>query len=207
MYLDNLRSCPEVKNVEVVGFIDDSPDLQGQRIMGVPVIGSYQQLPELMKEYNIEGLIVAYSDRLMKIREERFNGGRELGLKPVTIIHPSAVMSPSVKIGEGVLIGKGVLMDTEVRIGDNCSVHRGTTIGEDSVLEENVWITAGVNLAAHVTVRKNTMIGTGANVIPRCTIGKNVIVGAGAVVINDIPDNVTVVGVPAKIIKTREEVA
>jgi len=205
VYLDNLRSCPEAGTVEVIGFIDDNPDLQGRQVLGIPVLGSYTQLPELASRHNIEGILVAYSERLMRLREERFNQCRELGLKPINIIHPSSVIAPSVSIGEGVLIGRGVLIELEVKIGDNCSIWRGSTIGEDSVLEENVWLTAGVNLAAHVTVGKNTMVGTGANVIPRCHIGRDVIVGAGAVVIRDVPEGVTVVGVPAKIIKTREQ--
>ena len=204
IYLDLLRDCPEAGTVEVIGFVDDNPELQGCEVLGIPVLGTYAQLPELIKGFNIEGVLVAYSDRLMRLREERFNQCRELGLKPVNIIHPSAVISPSVSIGEGVLIGKGVLIDLEVKIGDNCAIFRGSTIGEFSVLEENVFLTGGVNLAALVTVGKNTMFGTGANVIPRCHVGRDVIVGAGAVIIDDVPDSVTVVGVPARIIKTRE---
>ena len=202
--LDTLRDCPEAGNMEVIAFIDDNPELQGCQVSGIPVLGSYTQLPGLIERHNIEGILVAYSDRLMRLREERFNQCRELGLKPVNIIHPSAVISPSVSIGEGVLIGKGVLIDLEVKIGDNCAIFRGSTIGEFSVLEENVFLTGGVNLAALVTVGKNTMFGTGANVIPRCHVGRDVIVGAGAVIIDDVPDSVTVVGVPARIIKTRE---
>ena len=204
LYLDTLSDCPESGTVEIVGFIDDNPELQGRQVSGIPVLGTYTQLPELIERHNIEGIFVAYSDHLMRLREERFNQCRELGLKPINIIHPSAVISPSVSIGEGVLIGKGVMIDLKVKIGDNCSIHRGSTIGEYSVLEENVWFAGGVNLAAFVTVGKNTMFGTGANTIARCHIGRDAIVGAGAVVINDVPDGVTVVGVPARIIKTRE---
>ena len=48
---------------------------------------------------------------------------------------------------------------------------------------------------------KRTLIGANATVLPNCEIGANVNVGAGAVVTTDLPDNVVVVGVPAKIIK------
>lgn len=205
LYLDTLRSCSEAGNAEVIGFIDDNPELQGRQVLGIPVLGTYTQLPELIKRHNIKGILVAYSDRFMRLREERFNQRRELGLKPINAIHPSAVIAPSVSIGEGVFIGRGVMIDLEAKIGDNCSIHRGSTIGEDCVLEENVWLAGGVNLAGRVIIGKNTMLGTGANVIPRCHIARDVIVGAGAVVIKDVPEGVTVVGVPAKIIKTREQ--
>lgn len=205
LYLDTLRDCPESGTVEVVGFIDDNPELQGRQVSGIPVLGTYTQLPELIKKHDIEGAFVVYSDRFARLRGERFNQCRELGLKPINIIHPSAIIASSVSIGEGVFIGRRVIIELGTKIGDNCSIHRGSIIGEDCVLEESVFLTAGVNLAAVVTIGKNTMFGTGAIVIARCHIGKDVIVGAGAVVIKDVPEGVTVVGVPARIIKTREQ--
>ena len=204
VYLDTLKDCPESGTVEVIGFIDDNPELQGCQVAGMPVLGTYNQLPELIKKHNIEGAFVVYSDRFAKLRGERFNQCRKLGLKPINIIHPSAMVASSVSIGEGVFIGRGVIIELGTKIGDNCSIHRGSIIGEDCVLEESVFFTAGVNLAALVTIGKNTMLGTGAIVLAKCHIGRDSIVGAGAVVIEDVPDSVTVVGVPAKIIKTRE---
>ena len=53
-----------------------------------------------------------------------------------------------------------------------------------------------------VTIKKNVWIGMGATICPGVTIGENSVVAAGAVVTKDVPDNVVVGGVPAKIIKT-----
>ena len=53
-----------------------------------------------------------------------------------------------------------------------------------------------------VTIKKNVWIGMGAMICPGVTIGENSVVAAGAVVTKDVPDNVVVGGVPAKIIKT-----
>ena len=205
VFLDTFRDFAGERTVEVIGFIDDNLELEGREVLGIPVLGTYTQLPELIKRHNIKGVSVAYSDRLMRLREERFNQCRELGLKPINIVHPSAMISSAASIGEGVLIGKAVIIEPGVKIGDNCAIHRGSTVGEFTVLEENVFLTGGINLAAFVTVEKNVMFGTGANVIARCHIARDVIVGAGAVVINDIPAGVTVVGVPARIIKEREQ--
>jgi sugar O-acyltransferase (sialic acid O-acetyltransferase NeuD family) len=203
LYLDTLRDSTEAERVEVIGFIDDNPELLGKEFLGVQVLGMYSQLSELIATHDIKGILVAYSDRFMRLRKERYKQCVEQGLKPVNVIHPSAVISSSVSIGEGAFIGKGVLIDVGTELGQNCSIHRGASVGEYCVLEENVWVAGGVNLAGNVTVGENTMIGTGANLIPRCRIGKDVIVGAGTVVINDVPDGVTVAGVPARIIKER----
>ncbi len=106
VYLDTLKDCPESETVEVVGFIDDNPKLQGCQVAGIPVLGTYTQLPELIKRHNIEGAFVVYSDRFARLRGECFNQCRELGLKPINIIHPSAMVASSVSIGEGVFIGQ-----------------------------------------------------------------------------------------------------
>ena len=66
-------------------------------------------------------------------------------------------------------------------------------------------INPGAHLAGNVTVGEGCYIGMGANIIQGISIGPWSIIGAGAVVVRDIPANVTAVGVPAKVIKTREE--
>ncbi|MBT6282943.1 MAG: acetyltransferase, partial [Phycisphaerae bacterium] len=74
----------------------------------------------------------------------------------------------------------------------------GATVDHDCELADGVHISPGANLGGNVTVGECSWIGIGACVKNGVTIGKNVIVGAGAAVVQDVPDNVTVVGVPAK---------
>ena len=57
-------------------------------------------------------------------------------------------------------------------------------------------------IAGGVTIGEGTLVGAGSVILPEISIGKNVIIGAGAIVTKNIPDNVTVYGNPAKIIKT-----
>ena len=60
---------------------------------------------------------------------------------------------------------------------------------------------SGAHLAGNVHVGELTHIGIGASVVQGVKIGRNVIIGAGAAVVADIPDNVTAVGVPTRVIK------
>lgn len=85
-----------------------------------------------------------------------------------------------------------VVVSGGASVGKNCRIHEGVTIGA----------TNGSNKAA--TIGKNCFIGSGAKIIGDINIGDNVAIGAGAVVVNDIPDNVTVGGVPAKIISNND---
>ena len=79
-------------------------------------------------------------------------------------------------------------------------INTSASIDHDCVLGECVFIAPGARLGGNVRVGDLSFIGIGASVLPGCALGRNVTVGAGAVVIGDVPDNVTVVGVPARIV-------
>ena len=89
----------------------------------------------------------------------------------------------------------------------------GVVIGETTVIGKNVTLYAGVVLGGtslektkrHPTLGDNIVVGTGAKVLGPVTIGDNVRVGANSVVVNDIPPNSVVVGVPGRIISRKGE--
>jgi serine O-acetyltransferase len=106
-------------------------------------------------------------------------------------IHPAAT------IGHGVFIDHGA----------------GVVIGETAIIEDNVLIyqqvtLGGVSLSQgkrHPTVKKNTVIGGGAKILGNITIGENCKIGANSVVVKDVPCNSTAVGVPARIVRRKED--
>jgi len=106
-------------------------------------------------------------------------------------IHPGA------KIGKGLFIdhGMGVVIGETSEIGDNVTIFQGATLGG----------TGKEKGKRHPTIGDNTIVSAGAKILGSIEIGKNVIIGAGAVVIKSVPDNVTVVGVPGKIVKVGGE--
>ena len=79
-------------------------------------------------------------------------------------------------------------------------IHKSTHIGAGTVVYQNVTI-GGRNGVTGITVGKNCIIGAGAVLIGNLTIGDNVKIGANAVVLQSVPDNCTVVGVPGKIVR------
>jgi len=89
----------------------------------------------------------------------------------------------------------------------------GVVIGETSVIEDDVLIYQGVTLGGvslvkgkrHPTIRKNSVIGSGAKILGNITIGENCKVGANSVVVKDVPCSSTAVGVPARIIRRKDD--
>lgn len=101
-------------------------------------------------------------------------------------------------IGRGAEFGKGFVVMHPFGIVVNSSVKAG----ENIVMESGVVIGAARNgLPVEVPrLGNNIFIGSGAKILGGIKIGNNVKIGANAVVIKDVPDNVTVVGIPARVV-------
>lgn len=104
-------------------------------------------------------------------------------------IHPGA------QIGKRFFIdhGMGVVIGETTIIGDNCTLYQGVTLGGVGTGEYKV--------KRHPTLQNNVTVFAGAKVIGAVTLGDNSIIGASSVVLDDVPPNCTVVGVPGRIVK------
>jgi len=104
----------------------------------------------------------------------------------------------SIVIGQGAKFGEGFVILHSVGV-----VINGATIcGKNLIIEHGV--TIGAEKYQIPKLGDNIFIGSGAKVLGNVTIGNNVKIGANAVVVKDIPDNVTAVGVPAKVLIKNE---
>jgi serine O-acetyltransferase len=98
------------------------------------------------------------------------------------------------KIGSGTWFGCGAL---------GVVLHPQTTIGENCVIAQNVTIGGRANFPDVPELGNNVFVGAGAKILGPIKIGDNVKIGANAVVIEDVPANSTVVGIPARIVSTQ----
>lgn len=122
-----------------------------------------------------------------------------------TLIHPNAVVSRYSHIAPGTLLLGGAIVNAFSTLSKGCIVNTGASIDHDCTLGDAVHIAPGTRLAGTVQVGKCTFLGVGCAVVPGANIGRDVIIGAGATVISDIPDGVTAVGTPAKVIKSQSQ--
>lgn len=104
-------------------------------------------------------------------------------------IHPGAT------IGKGLFIdhGTGIVIGETTVIGDNCLLYQGVTLGG----------TGKDKGKRHPTLGNNVLVGSGAKVLGPFRVGNNVKIAANAVVLNEIPDDCTAVGVPARVVRKK----
>ena len=190
-------------DVKFVGFIDDDKNSHDKAVDGAMVLGDLDSLPALILANKLEGAIIAVGNN--KTRARLYGKLKKLGLIMINAIHPDALIAKDVEIGEGVVIAAGVVINTGTRIGNNVIINTGAIIDYGNVLEDHTHISPGVKLGSKVTVKKYTHVGLGAKVVEEITIGENVTVGAGAVVLENIPDNSLAVGVPARVVRQKNE--
>lgn len=116
----------------------------------------------------------------------------------LNVIHPSAEISSIVKIGIGNFIGKNVSINPLSNIGDYCILNTGCIIEHDCVIANGVHIAPGAVLTGNVKVGTNSFIGANSVIKQGIEIGNNVTIGAGAVVLNNVEDNIVIIGNPGK---------
>jgi len=119
--------------------------------------------------------------------------GRGIPLLPRLIAHVTRTLTgieihPAAQIGRGLFIdhGSGVVIGETAVIGDDVTIYQGVTLGG----------TGFQTGKRHPTVGDRVTIGSGAKLLGPITVGCNAKIGANSVVINDVPDNTTVVGNP-----------
>ncbi|HEC34977.1 MAG TPA: acetyltransferase [Anaerolineae bacterium] len=200
--LDILLACQTNRHeIEPLGFIDENLDNHGHTLDGFPVLGDFHWF-EGVDHGEIEVICAVGTPKVCRRLTQR---AWSLGLRFASAISPRASISPHARIGQGVMIFANVIVNTGAVIGDHVILNVAVTVSHDTVVGDFCNINPGVHLAGNVTVGEGCYIGMGANVIQGVAIGPWSIIGAGAVVVRDVPANVTAVGVPAKVIKTREE--
>ena len=180
---------------EVVAFVENwDGERCAEPLLGLPVVW-IDEARELAERHPAVCAIGTTA------RREYVEQAAEVGFRFGQLRHPSAVISPRSELGEGSIAGPGVIVATATSIGRHVILNRGVLVGHHSVIGDYVTVSPGANIAGRVTIGDGAYIGMGATVLDGRTIGEGALVGAGAVVTRDVPKNVQVQGVPARVVK------
>ena len=181
----------------IFGFLDDRKEIQGKEIEEASVLGHPDDDGFLKFIGQKCEAFVATDDNeerrsIIKMLMERRK------VMPVNAIHKNSSIAASASISHGNFINDGVVMGANCTIGSHNLIHAGAIIEYDAVLGEYVQIGPGAVVGAGVKIQDEAFIGAGAVVVAGVSIGKHARIGAGSVVVDDVEDNKTVFGNPAK---------
>lgn len=143
------------------------------------------------------GFFIAVGDN--SLRKKICENLAQKQLLPGNAIHPSAVIDSSATIApHGVMIAANATINPLASIATGVICNTGCIVEHECVVEAFAHIGPGAVLCGNVKIGAGTFVGANAVIKQGIAVGKNAMIGAGAVVVKDVPDHVTVMGVPAK---------
>ncbi|UOF89244.1 2,3,4,5-tetrahydropyridine-2,6-dicarboxylate N-acetyltransferase [Fodinisporobacter ferrooxydans] len=189
--------------------IDFGPDAKSFITGNIGVVfGDWKVLQPILKENRdkIEDYVVE--------NDRRNSAIPLLDMKDIQArIEPGAIIRDQVTIGKNAVIMMGAMINIGAVIGEGTMIDMNAVVGGRGTIGKNCHIGAGAVVAGvieppsakPVVVEDDVVVGANAVLLEGVRIGKGSVVAAGAIVIDDVPENVVVAGVPARIIKTIDD--
>ena len=180
---------------DLLGFVDDSPDLAGTERSGLPVLGPIEWLHANPNAHatlclgspSTNGLRRAVARRL-DLPSDRY----------ATLVHPAAVISPSVEIGVGTVVHATTVCTADIVLGSHVEIMPAVVLTHDDLVGDFVTFGAGARVAGGVTIEDEVYVGSGACIREGLSVGAGALVGMGSVVTRSIPAGEVWAGSPAR---------
>lgn len=185
---------------DVVGYLDDDPETQHSAArVGLKLLGALDDLERIVESLDTDVFIHAAigSNDLRQLWLDQ--SMRLSGVTCPPVIHPSAIVSPSACLGEGVFIAPRTVVNARAEIGPGVIINTGAIVEHDCVIGHFSHITPTATLGGFVHIGGHCLIGIASGILPGVILGDRVTLGAGAVATTDLPEGVTAIGVPAKV--------
>jgi sugar O-acyltransferase (sialic acid O-acetyltransferase NeuD family) len=169
---------------QILGILDRS-ELVGTDVLGIPVIGTDEDLPVLVKK-NLSFLITLGQIKTPDLRIRIYKRIKVLGGSLSTVIATSAHVSPFAQIGEGSIIMGKAMIGPGVRIGENCIINTNALVEHDSVVGKHCHISTGAIINGGCQVGDGVFVGSRAVLRQDIRIGDRKIISMGAAVFGDV---------------------
>lgn len=208
-YIGNSKKITPVKvyvqgDVSNVNFPSDVKVFKSSDL--AILIGDYKTIEPILKVNNLTDIYVETAAQNSAVPM--------LDIKHINArIEPGAIIRDQVSIGENAVIMMGAVINIGAEIGDKSMIDMGAVLGGRAIVGKNSHIGANAVLAGvvepasaqPVRIGDNVIVGANAVVLEGVQVGDNAVVGAGAIVTKDVAENEVVAGVPAKVLKVKDQ--
>jgi sugar O-acyltransferase (sialic acid O-acetyltransferase NeuD family) len=183
---------------DVAGFLDDDPIRAATPFRDLPVLGDTGWF-DRSSEKGTSAFVAIGDNTVRRMISARL---RAAGVPILNAIHPSAVVMEGVHLGSGVFVGPTAVLVSGVWVGDDVIVNTAATIDHHGRVMSGAHVAPGAHTGGRVTIGEESLIGIGSTLSAGVSIGTRSVVGAGSVVLEDVPPQVVVAGVPARLLRT-----
>ena len=203
-----------MKSIKIIGYSGHSYVCIDTHLKNSGIVSGYFDIekknknPYNLKYYGKEQEVTSNDSLFISIgnnflREEIYFKLEKKGNLITNIIDSSCIISKSVKLSHQIFIGPNAVINSNSKIEKGCIINTGSIIEHECEINSFSHISPGSVLCGNVMIGSRTIIGANSVIKQGVKIGDDVIIGAGAVIITDIPNNVTVVGNPGRIINRK----
>jgi sugar O-acyltransferase (sialic acid O-acetyltransferase NeuD family) len=187
----------------VVGFVDSYKPIN-QDIYGYKIIGNLDDLPNLIKQHHIQGIVIGIGDNSTRQNAYQRISKIAPALEFVTIVHPTAVLANDIIIPKGTVIMPNVVINANAKIGEFCILNTKSSLGHDSTMADFSSLASGAIISGNVKIGFCSAICLSASIIQNVTIGDHTVIGAASLVLNSVGDFKIAFGSPIDTVNDRE---
>lgn len=192
------------KQQRIVGLVC-SNRIKDKSAFGYDIVGTVDDLPQLVVELSIVGGVVAIGDNWTRGQVVSQIVSLLPDFRFFKTLHPSAQIARDVKIGRGTVVMACASINPGTTIGEHCIVNSGACVDHDNRIESYVTIGPGATTGGDVRVGEYSAVCLGAHIINGITVGEQCVIGAGSTLVHDAPSFWTLYGAPARRRKRRKE--
>lgn len=137
-------------------------------------------------------------------RRAIYNKVKSFGYSFANVIHPTVYVSPDAILGEGIIAQMGAMIAVDATVDNNVTLEQYSVIAHDAIVKAHSHISAFVMIAGRCKIGEGTFVGINSALRENIEVGRNTIISMGSIVQKSVPDNVIVMGNPARIIRNNE---
>lgn len=196
--IDAALSRPELWHV--LGFTDPEAQEQTSALTGVPRLGGDDRIGFWLDQPGPVWLVLGVGAIGGQGLRPQIVAAAEAGrsIRWATVIHRCACVSPFATIGPGSVVLAGTVVNAGAVIGKHCVLNTACVVEHDVRLGDCAQVAPGAVIGGGASIGARTYVGLGARVRDHVRVGSDCLIGMGAVVVGDVPDGLTVMGVPAR---------